>query len=204
MRITHRLPIKDWYDNNFVNHLDYPHIAGYWHYIMGLLLRLLDPRAFYEVSVYESTPVTFAVKYGIRAAILMTSLIFYYPAVVAIVTFVLKKERTCHKLMVILLMLNMPMYAYIEHGNTQVNAPHLGLILWALYLAMNEYMCLSTACFTLSIGYKHFNGNYVLPLAMYMIANMWVSTKSKGISVLLLLGLHRRPYRERGRCWVDV
>ncbi len=199
MKITHRLPVKDWYDNNAHNHLDYPHLAGYLHYLMGFVVRLFDPDSFYNTPMYDDVPVTFGIKYGIRLVVVLINLIFYYPAAINMTLFTQRTERLSHKLVVLFLMLNMPMYSYIEFGSTQVNGPHLGLLLWSLYLAMQTRFCASTVCFTLSMSYKHFNGPFVIPIASYIIVLLWRKHAPASRSVLDFFPSQHR-LRQDSRC----
>jgi len=169
------LPISEWYDNNIGNHLDYPPLAGYIHYLMGFIVKFFGPEKFYSTDLYTNYSLTMDVKLGIRISTILTSLVFYYPAAACVVLQVLRKSQNSVKLFSYFLLLNMPIYVFVDNCNTQVNGPVLGLLLWCLYFTYMNRFYLAVICFSLSISYKHLTGIFVFPIAFYMISSIWRS-----------------------------
>ncbi len=180
MKITHRLPISEWFDNNGHNHFDYPHVAAYFHYLMAFVVKLFDPETFNNSPMYPDITLNTNVKYGVRISILLCDVVTYYPAVIlTVLSYMGEKQRVSYKLLTVLLFLTMPMYAYIEFANTQANGPHLAFLLLTLHFTGNGRFVVAAVCFTLSLCYKHFVAPYLLPIAIYMLIKIWRESKEK-------------------------
>ena len=180
MQVTHRLPIDQWYDTPEYTHLDYPPLAAYLHYAMGYLFRYIDNDILFKAPIFGKGDVPDRIKYPVRATILALDVVCYYPIVLYVVLKRFKDYSKFHKVAAMLLLLNFPTYAFIEHTNTQANAPHLGLLLLSLHFLLNDRLLLTTICFTISICIKHILGPFVFPMAVYILAKTW-HKHSKGV-----------------------
>ncbi len=192
MRITNRLPLDQWYDDNRYTHLDYPVLAGYIHYYMGAIYAYYDPVGFATqetAGIGQETP---ELKLGVRMAILALNIFTYFPTAAAVVLLLFKGYSRIFKMSTLFFILVFPMYAYIEFSSTQANAPHLAFLLLCVYFLATDQLKRATLCFTLSLSYKHVVGPLVFPVAIFIAAREWMlqRRKSQGLakSIFLYLG----------------
>eukprot|EP00831_Metopus_contortus_P037938 TRINITY_DN29878_c0_g1_i4.p1 TRINITY_DN29878_c0_g1~~TRINITY_DN29878_c0_g1_i4.p1 ORF type:complete len:310 (-),score=35.16 TRINITY_DN29878_c0_g1_i4:25-954(-) len=171
MKITHRLPLCHWYTHEGHFQLDYPPFEAYVHYAMGFLFKLFDSDAFLLTPMNSSIPVTASVKYGVRIAIIVVSLLFYYPAVIYFVRWYYQKANV--RLYLIAILLNMPLFVQIEFMNTQVNSPSLGCLIWSLYFAMTQKYSWCASFFVLSCLAKQITVPCVLPIGFFILSNLY-------------------------------
>lgn len=192
MKITHMLPMDQWYDTAEYTHLDYPPLAAYLHYIMGFFVKMIDPISFNKGPYYKiMDPVPPMTKFAIRLIIIIVDLLTYYPAVIFVVLNYMAKARKSYKVITLLMYFNMPMYAVIEYRNTQINSPHMALLLLALYFTMEHKIEFATFLFSLSLAYKHYPAPYVLPIASYMIWIIYekICSTKKSVSPFYFINL---------------
>lgn len=180
MKITHRLPISEWYDTPEYRHLDYPFIAAYVHYLMGFIYRAIDPIAFYQAPIIEpylvlGLSVNQDEKFvkGVRYSILACNVIFYYPVVFYVVLANMKNVSRLCKYSIIFILLTTPMYAFVEHTNTQANAPQLALFLLCFHFLHNSYVLTSIPFLVAAISYKQILTIFSPPIALYMMGLAW-------------------------------
>jgi len=173
MKITHRLPINNWYDHTGDFMLDYPPLEAYIHYCMGIIYNLIDPYTLRETPLHYDVPVTRQVKYALRIPVIIVSLVFYYPAVIFVITHLFKEYKNYIKFLLIAVLLNMPIFTQIEHMNTQVNAPSLGFLLWSLYFLVQNHYSLCAFFFTLSVFCKQITLPSIVPITFYILSALY-------------------------------
>ena len=173
MKITRRLPIEEWYNYNSHFRLDYPAIQAYFHYFMSFIAAAIDPYSMDFLPLNYKTPINTNLKYTIRISILWLMVIIYYPSVIFCVTKILKKESNVVKLFTIALFFTMPIYAQIEHMNTQANSPTLGFLLWTIYFLLNGNNSLCAFFFALSILSKQITIPTVVPIGLSVLARFY-------------------------------
>ncbi len=189
LKITHRQPIEYWYDNNEFTHLDYPPLAAYFHYFLSFIYVYLNPNEFYHLHLTGYERLGPNKKSAVRQAVLAADVVTYYPVVIYVVLANLKELRKIHKLCIMLIFLNMPMFAYIEHANTQVNGPHLAFILLCLHFMINDRFVAATVCFTLGITYKHACAPMVVPIVLYVVARAWKLRRESSSNIFIRVAL---------------
>ena len=91
MKLTHRLPIENWYDYDKYTKLDYPPMAGYVHYVMGMILKKLEPQVMNEAPLYSTDYLTYFQKTEVRAIIILVTCLTYYPAIIIFVSWIFSK-----------------------------------------------------------------------------------------------------------------
>ncbi len=194
MRITNRLPIEQWYDNNEFTHLDYPVLAGYIHYYMAAIYKYYDPVGFMTQQVRGFAQEKPEVKEGVRMSILLLNLVSYFPAVAGVVLLLFKGRSRLFKMSTIFFLLVFPTYAYIEFSNTQANAPHLAFVILCTYFLVTDRLPWATFFFTLALSYKQVVGPFVMPIAVYIMAREWYLLRQDPKNTMLKM-LFIYPYR---------
>ena len=158
-------------------HLDYPPIAAYFHYFMSLIYLRVNPNEFYQIPVY-SYYLNKNVTLGVKTAVLVVDVLTYYPAVVYVVWANMKNMRKVHQMGMIALLLNLPMFAFIQYANTQACGPPLAGLILSLHFAINDRPGWSTVFFTLGFLGKQAVGPFVLPLGIFLMARLWAKPSS--------------------------
>ncbi len=173
MRITNRLPMAQWYDDNKYTHLDYPVLAGYFHYYMAYVYRYFDPIGFFTSNIKGIGVEKPELKRGGRMAIMALNMVTYFPTVSYVVLSHFKAYSRVFKMSTLFFLLVFPMYAYIEFSSAQANGPHLSFLVLSIYCLATDRLRRATVFFTLSLCYKHVVGPLVVPIAVYIIAREW-------------------------------
>ncbi len=178
MKTTNHYPIHEWYDNNNYTHLDYPPLAGYTHYYMAAIYKHYDLQGFESQARFGGVEKTPPVKLAMRRSILFTNLVSYFPVVIFMVMQHMKAFSRFVRMATILLFLVFPAYAFIEFTNTQVNGPHLALLLLCIHCLITGKLLKATFFFTLSACYKHVVGPFVFPVGVFILAKEWQAINS--------------------------
>ena len=178
MKITNHYPMREWYDNNNYTHIDYPPLAAYAHYYMAGIYRHYDGERFDTDPRFGADGRTPGLKLGMRRTILLTNLLTYFPVVIYVVMQNLKAYSRLFRMSTIFIFLIFPAYAFIEFTNTQVNGPHLALLLLSIHSLFCNKLLKATFFFTLSVCYKQVLGPFVFPTGIFILAKEWSNLSS--------------------------
>jgi len=184
MRITHRMPINQWYDNSQYTHLDYPPLAAYVHYLLSYIASLGDTKYFFNtpVSINEGTPFTelsVGAKLGLRLSTFIANTLTYNITLAYVVCAFYKGYKASFKLYAIFLFQFLTYYSMVDFGDCQINGPHYALVLLAFYNICARNFKWSTFFLSMSVLYKHSTITSAVPFAMYIIHESWQDAKQK-------------------------
>jgi len=174
MRITRRVPLKDWYDNAIYTHLDYPPLAAYIHWLLSFIARGYDTAFFdnsnicthYNEPHQEFTPEAF---HGLRLAVFVANTLTYNIALPYVICSYYKAYRPLFKLIMIILFQFPTYYSLIDFGDCQINGPHYAFLILGLLEITRENFGWATLYWTLSSLYKQFTLLLAVPLAIYIV-----------------------------------
>ena len=169
MRITHRKPMSEWYDNPDYTHLDYPPLAAYVHYLLGMIVQKFDPKYFFESPITGFLELTGMAKLGLRVAVVLANTLTYNICLIYVILEYYKDKKTSLKMFMIILFQFFTYYAPIDFGDCQINGMHYALLLLALHKMTQHNFSLATFFLTLSALYKHTAVIYSLPMGVYII-----------------------------------
>lgn len=173
MKLTHRLPIENWYDYDKYTKLDYPPMAGYVHYVMGMILKKLEPQVMNEAPLYSTDYLTYFQKTEVRAIIILVTCLTYYPAIIIFVSWIFSKYNMELRLYIIASLITMPMFVQMEYINIQVNSPTFGFLILSMAFALKEYKYLAAIFGIISIWFKQISMMGVIPVGIYVIAGIY-------------------------------
>ncbi len=187
LKLTHRKPVADWYDDTEDTYMNFPQLTAYTHYLMGFLVRYMYPKDFNTSNVYGDGDSTETAKWGVRCAFLVVTVLLYYPTVILVVLRILEKSKRSCKLMVIAIFLVMPSFAYVEFGSTQENSGQFGCLLLAFYFFHKENLYLGTVFYTLALFYKQVLVMFLPVTIAFILGNIWQKLNNQSSLRKLLL-----------------
>lgn len=208
MELTLHLPLKQWYtyDTDYWG-LDYPPLTAYVSYLCGLISEKIFcgpvPTALLTSRGYDED---FHKAY-MRATVLLLDVVIYFTAVLAIAS-ALHHHPTnrnyyyYYYYWTIGLALTQPALILIDHGHFQYNSVALGLTLWSLYYAANNYYVAAAILFCLSLNFKQISLFYSPVVFAYLLGRCFQTNNNKGsllfftlaITVLLTFALLWAPF----------
>ncbi len=173
MKMTHRIPLQDWYDNIEYTHLDYPPLAAYMHYLLGYLMRYIVGPRFMTTGIYNSFEFTATEKWGMRLTVFLCNSLTYNTALIFIVCNYWRALTTSRKLLIIFMYQFLTYYFLIDFMPTQINGPHFALLLLSLYSGICHHFKTCTVLFTLATLFKHSSAMYAIPIGIYIACVLW-------------------------------
>lgn len=207
MKVTHRLKMTAWYEPKAIKYgLTEPHISVFIHYIIGFLFRALNSHDFYETRLYSYREMNIQIRFSFNFAIFLANLLFYYPTIIFLVEKTLNNIRLSYRIIISILILNIPTYVITEYTYGFFNVFSITLLLWSLYFFINGYLILGTIVITLCSFTKYSLAPYGILFLIFAFAHCWnYSTKYRllyflfkftlmTISALITLGISLLPF----------
>jgi len=114
-------------------------------------------------------------KAFMRATVLVSDLLVYFPAVLVFCYVFVKPEGRTSPLSAAFLMLLHPSILLIDYGHFQYNCVMLGLAIWGIILVSSGRVYLGSVFFCLSIFFKQMALYYALPFFFYLLGKSFQS-----------------------------
>jgi len=183
MRITRRVPLKNWYDSPIYTHLDYPPLAAYVHWLLSFIIKPFDPKYFdnSDLCVSMSLPrqdLTREAFLGLRFTVFIANTLTYNIALPYVICSYYKAYRPAFKLFMIALFLFPTYYLMIDFGDTQINGLHYSFVILGLLEITRENFGWATFYWTLGALYKHITLLYALPIVIYILYKTYQKYRS--------------------------
>lgn len=140
---------------------------------MGFVFKFLDKKDLFATRVYTYTDMTPEIKRSMRLTILLFNAILYYPTVIFIVKKTFPTMKQSFKLLLMILLLNIPTYAISEHSFAHLNTLSFSLLLWTLYFIMNEWVFFGSLCYTLLVCTANRTAVFGILFIAYILVFSW-------------------------------
>lgn len=175
MEITTHLPIDKWYfyDLQYWG-LDYPPLTAYHSYIFGKLGHFLNS-TWFALDTSRGLE-SIDIKNYMRFTSLLSELIVYSPALLAIITFLGKKLNVSRtdQIMITCIIMCQPALILIDHGHFQFNSVMLGSFLFSMLDLLKGNYILSSIWFISAIFFKQM-ALYYAPFIFFFILSKVVN-----------------------------
>lgn len=188
MEVTLNLKVKDWYKNSTENDLnywglDYPPLSAYQSWICGKFVGMFDANAIelHSSKGYESE----LSKLGMRLSVIVSDLLIYIPACVALASTIANKRS---QLFVLTWMICNPALLVIDHGHFQYNSISLGLTIASVYCIGTRRYLIGSFLFCGALNHKQMS-LYYAPAFFSHLFGVCMQQKGLARKVLMLTKL---------------
>jgi len=184
MEITYNLSPEQWYlnsTNNDLNYwgLDYPPLTAWHSYVMGTISASLEPES---MVLHESRGyLTSTHKLFMRLTVIISDLLVFFPGLLVFFKLYYKNLSPGVKFSALILILGSPPILLVDHGHFQYNTVMLGFSLWAVLLALYDYLSLSAIMLALALNFKQMSLYYALPFGFLWLIKAWKVAQVKSL-----------------------
>jgi len=185
MEIALNVPVADWYQNTPDNDLsywglDYPPLSGYASWLLGLVVRSIEPEALllHSSRGFESKKS----RAAMRITVLLGDLFIFFPALLLVCTQLYqKRSRSESKLfgselgdwiVAFAFCISLPALVLIDHGHFQYNNISLGLFFLSVGCFSKERDMWGAVMFSAAIYFKHMTLYTALAVLSFLLGRL--------------------------------
>lgn len=188
MKMSHTIPIHQWYDHNGNHYFDHGILTGYLLYIGGHIFRIFAANEFRRIPLNKlrrpdvDLGVDINAMFSMRFTVFLMTILTYYPVVVAVTLLMVDARKPVYRFIIIFLMLNAPMMILADYVLVQINCVCYSMFILAYFFAYKKMFTESTVATSACLLLKHVSAPMVLPIGFYALGHTWKKAEKEGKS----------------------
>eukprot|EP00826_Nyctotherus_ovalis_P064999 TRINITY_DN9543_c0_g1_i13.p1 TRINITY_DN9543_c0_g1~~TRINITY_DN9543_c0_g1_i13.p1 ORF type:complete len:544 (-),score=93.93 TRINITY_DN9543_c0_g1_i13:151-1782(-) len=188
MKMSHTIPIHQWYDYNGSSNFYIGILSGYLLYIGGQIFRIFAANEFRRIPLSDiwrpnmPLDVDINAMFSMRFTIFLMTVLTYYPIIIVVTMLMVDAHKPMYRILIIFLLLNAPMMILVDYLLVQINCVSYSMFILAYFFAYKKMFTESTVATCICLLLKHVSAPMALPIGFYAIGYTWKKAEKEGKS----------------------